>query len=118
VSRPSPVPDAAPKGPEGDTTSRGTICVCSGTRPKDVPSRDSRAVLYDRYRGYDLRESEIQTLADLGKFRVINAKDLAGHGYGGDRGRMEREPRVLCGKVWWNRNCSKSPSARPLRCTR
>ena len=64
-------------------------------RPKDVPSRDSRAVLYDRYRGYDLRESEIQTLADLGKFRVINAEDLTGHGYGGDRGRMERETESL-----------------------
>ena len=64
-------------------------------RPKDVPSRDARAVLYDRYRGYDLRESEIQTLTDLGKFRVINAEDLARHGYGGDRGRMERETESL-----------------------
>jgi DNA-binding MarR family transcriptional regulator len=64
-------------------------------RPKDVPSRDSRAVLYDRYRGYDLRESEIQTLTDLGKFRVINAEDLARHGYAGDRGRMERETESL-----------------------
>src|ERR1700687_5081659 len=59
-------------------------------RPKEVPSRDSRAVLYDRYRSYDLRESEIQTLTDLGKFRVITAHDLAGHGYGGVEGRMER----------------------------
>ena len=48
-------------------------------------------MLYDRSRGYDLRESEIQTLMDLGKFRVINAEDLVRHGYGGDRGRMERE---------------------------
>ena len=48
-------------------------------------------MLYDRYRGYDLRESEIQTLTDLGKFRVISAEDLARHGYGDDRGRMERE---------------------------
>ena len=64
-------------------------------RSKDVPSRESRAVLYDRYRGYDLRESEIQTLTDLGKFRVINADDLARHGYGGDRGRMERETESL-----------------------
>jgi hypothetical protein len=57
---------------------------------KEVPPRDARAVLYDRHRGYDLRESEIQTLTDLGKFRVINAEDLTRHGYGGDRGRMER----------------------------
>jgi hypothetical protein len=58
---------------------------------KEVPAKDSRAVLYDRYRGYDLRKSEIQTLTDLGKFRVISAEDLARHGYGDERGRMERE---------------------------
>src|ERR1051325_2043712 len=51
---------------------------------KEVPPRDARAVLYDRYRGYNLRESEIHTLTDLGKFRVINAEDLTRHGYGGD----------------------------------
>jgi DNA-binding PadR family transcriptional regulator len=38
-----------------------------------------------------LRESEVQTLADLGKFRVIAADDLARFGYNGDKGRMERE---------------------------
>jgi hypothetical protein len=64
-------------------------------RPKDVPSRDSRAALYDRYRGYDLRQSEIQTLADMGKFRVIDADDLARYGYGGDKRRMERETQSL-----------------------
>jgi hypothetical protein len=63
--------------------------------PKEVPSRDSRAVLYDRYRGYDLRESEIQTLSDLGKFRAINAEGLARHGYCGDKHRMEHETENL-----------------------
>ncbi len=32
-------------------------------------------MVYDRYWGYDLRESEIQILADLGRFRVINAEN-------------------------------------------
>ena len=64
-------------------------------RQKEVPPRDARAVLYDRYRGYDLRESEIQTLTDLGKFRVINAEDLERYGYGGDKGRMEHETESL-----------------------
>ena len=64
-------------------------------RPKEVPPRDSRAVLYDRYRSYDLRESEIQTLTDLSKFRVINADDLAHHGYGGDKRRMDHETESL-----------------------
>jgi hypothetical protein len=64
-------------------------------RPKEVWPRDSRAVLYDRYRGYDLRESEIQMLTDLGKFRVINADDLARSGYCGDKRRMEQETTSL-----------------------
>lgn len=64
-------------------------------RPREVPPRDARAVLYDRYRSYDLRESEIQILTDLGKFRVINADDLARYGYGGDKRRMERETENL-----------------------
>jgi len=64
-------------------------------RPKTFRREIPEPFLYDRYRGYDLRESEIQTLTDLGKFRVINADDLARHGYGGDRGRMERETESL-----------------------
>jgi len=70
-----PMPDAARKDHGGDPTSRGTIRVCSGTPPQRRSVEGFAAVLYDRYRGYDLRESEIQILADLGKFRVINAED-------------------------------------------
>jgi DNA-binding PadR family transcriptional regulator len=61
------------------------------TRPRGVPAKEARTVLYHRYRGYGLRESEAQTLADLGKFRVIAADDLARFGYNGERGRMEQE---------------------------
>lgn len=61
------------------------------SRPKEAPPKDARTVLYDRYRAYDLRESEAQTLTDLGKFRVIAADDLARFGYDGDEGRAERE---------------------------
>ena len=61
------------------------------SRPREVPPKEARTVLYDRYRAYDLRESETQTLTDLGKFRVIAADDLARYGYDGDKGRMEQE---------------------------
>lgn len=61
------------------------------SRPREVPPQETRTVLYDRYRAYNLRESEAQTLTDLGKFRVIAADDLARFGYGGDKGRMEQE---------------------------
>lgn len=61
------------------------------SRPREVPPKEERTVLYDRYRAYDLRESEAQTLTDLGKFRIIAADDLARFGYDGDKGRMEQE---------------------------
>jgi len=60
-------------------------------RPREVPAKETRTVLYDRYRGYQLRESEAQTLTDLGKFRVIAADDLARFAYNGNRARMEQE---------------------------
>src|SRR5882762_2186573 len=95
-SRPSPDARRGTERTRGETARLEARSVyVREPRSKDVPSRDSRAVLYDRYRGYDLRESEIQTLADLGKFRVINAEDLTRHGYGGDRGRMVRETESL-----------------------
>src|SRR6266851_4710867 len=51
----------------------------------------SRTIYRDRNREYDLRESEVQTLTDLGKFRVVPADDLARLAYRGDRSRMESD---------------------------
>jgi hypothetical protein len=71
------------------------------TRNPSVPSRpavhfeDSRGLVYDRDRGYRLRNSEIRMLVDLGKFRVIAAPDLADHAYGGLRGEMQNDLRNL-----------------------
>jgi hypothetical protein len=61
----------------------------------DVRFEDSRGILYDRDRGYRLRESEIRTLAELGKFRVVGAEDLATHAYGGHRDEMQDDVRNL-----------------------
>lgn len=38
----------------------------------------------DRERSYQLRDSEIKTLADIGTFRALNLDDLAAHRYGGN----------------------------------
>jgi hypothetical protein len=56
---------------------------------------DSPRAHYTRDRTYFLRDSELQTLAEVGTFRVIAASDLAHLSYGGDAGRMEREIRSL-----------------------
>jgi hypothetical protein len=46
-------------------------------------------------RTYFLRESELQTLAEVGTFRAVGADDLARISYHGDGRRMEREIRRL-----------------------
>jgi len=46
-------------------------------------------------RVYFLRESELQTLVEVGTFRAVAAQDLGRIGYGGDAERMEREIRRL-----------------------
>ena len=74
--------------------------------PSDRQSRDARAskrdssdrfrtTYRDRNREYSLRESEVQTLIELGKFRVVPADDLARLGYRGDRSRMENDVQHL-----------------------
>jgi hypothetical protein len=56
---------------------------------------DSPRAHYTRDRTYFLRDSELETLTEVGTFRVIAARDLARAGYGGDAERMEREIRRL-----------------------
>ena len=66
------------------------------TRNERVPEAlDSPRAHYTRDRTYFLRDSELETLTEVGTFRVIAARDLARAGYGGDAERMEREIRRL-----------------------
>lgn len=56
---------------------------------------DSPRAYYLRDREYLLRESEIRTLSEVGRFRVVAPHDLAQYGYAGDSARMERDIRRL-----------------------
>lgn len=56
---------------------------------------DSPRAYYLRDRAYLLRGSEIHSLTEVGKFRVVTAQDLTNHAYGGDRDMMERDTRRL-----------------------
>ena len=59
-------------------------------KPRDAQSGAERA--HDvRDRAYLLRDSEIHSMKEIGKFRVIAAADLASYAYGGDSKRMEKE---------------------------
>jgi hypothetical protein len=63
----------------------------SEARPPLIAFRDGRAVLYDRDHGYRLSDSQVRTITELGKFRVIAAHDLAVHAYGGNREQSDRD---------------------------
>ncbi len=54
-----------------------------------------RTTYRDRNREYSLRESEVRTLIELGKFRVVPTDDLARLGYRGDRSCMENDVQHL-----------------------
>lgn len=64
------------------------------TRPR-VGYDHSRTIYRDRDREYSLRDSEVRTLTDLGRFRVVPADDLARFAYHGDRSQMESDIRSL-----------------------
>ena len=59
---------------------------------------DSPRAYYVRERAYLLRDSEMNSLKEIGKFRVIPVSDLAKFAYGGNRERMEKDIRVLARK--------------------
>lgn len=66
-------------------------------RARDERS-DSPRAYYVRDRAYLLRDSEMNSLREIGKFRVIPVSDLAKFAYGGNRERMEKDIRALARK--------------------
>jgi hypothetical protein len=65
---------------------------------RPIHSPCGRTTVYDRDRGYRLRESEMRTIAELGKFRVIAREDLAQHAYHGRRQQFEQDRQSLIRK--------------------
>ena len=60
-------------------------------RVKTILSKRSRTNYKDRDRNYALRDSEVHTLSEVGKFRIVATNDLAEFAYNGDRSRMEND---------------------------
>jgi hypothetical protein len=59
---------------------------------------DSRRAHHVRERAYLLRETEMNSLKEIGKFRVIPVPDLARFAYTGNHERMEKDIRALARK--------------------
>jgi len=79
----------------------------------ESPSQNSRAVLYDRDHAYRLRGSEIHTLTDLGRFRVIATEDLPKHCYSEDREETQKDIRNLVRQGLIRRGTFEGPDANP-----
>jgi hypothetical protein len=65
------------------------------TRQADLLAQRERAEFHNRDRSYSLRPSEIHTLTEVGKFRVVAVEDLAKQAYAGDRSRLDSDLRNL-----------------------
>ena len=64
-------------------------------RQADLLAQRERTEIHDGDRSYSLRPSEIHTLTEVGKFRVVAVEDIAKHAYAGDRSRLDSDLRNL-----------------------
>jgi DNA-binding MarR family transcriptional regulator len=80
-------------------------------RPDNTRSQDPRAVFYERDRAYRLGESELHTLTELGKFRVISTEDLARHAYQDHREEMDHDIRNLAQQGLIRQGAFEGPEA-------
>jgi hypothetical protein len=91
---PSPRSEHGDRSPI-DWSSRGSSPAERHGRESNLRHRDSsdrfRSGYRYRDREYSLRESEIQTLIEIGKFRVVPTEDLSWIAYRADRSRMEND---------------------------
>ena len=86
-----------PRSPLPDARETAEVPVLHSREPHSLkPEReDSPRAHSFRDRTFLLRDSELHTMAELGKFRVVAAADLARFAYASDNPRMERDVRRL-----------------------
>ncbi len=92
-------PDLVDRAGQGSRRDREHDQAERDTGPGSTRSRGgfdrSRTIYRARDWEYSLRDSEVRTLTDLGRFRVVPTDDLARFAYHGDRSRMESDVRNL-----------------------
>jgi hypothetical protein len=84
---------AIPRSREHLETARSTLS--REDRQAAILKEPDRSQYTDRARTYALRPSEIHTLTEVGKFRVVGVEDLATFAYNGDRERMQSDLRSV-----------------------
>jgi hypothetical protein len=93
--RPTPPDTRAGRGLAPEATGCGHN---TETREQQCDRRERSAsprAYYVRDRAYRLRDSEMHSLKEIGKFRVIAVSDLVEHAYAGNCGRWDKDIRRL-----------------------
>jgi hypothetical protein len=85
----------------------------SRDRAAEIRLDGGRAIVSRQGSSYHLSESEISTIIELGKFRVISRHDLAQHAYGGKRERADRDVENLIRQRLARRGVFEGPEASP-----
>jgi hypothetical protein len=83
------------RNPAPTALGRGAVAEVREQHPTREERNDSPRAYYVRDRAYLLRDSEMHSFKEIGKFRVIPVADLAKFAYGGNRERMEKDIRSL-----------------------
>jgi hypothetical protein len=93
--RPAPPDTRESRHSIAETPSRRDITEARDQRPTHDERSDSPRAYYVRDRAYLLSDSEVYSLKEIGKFRVIPVSDLAKYAYTGNRERMVKDIRRL-----------------------
>jgi hypothetical protein len=92
----SPSPDTRDsRNPAPEAPDRGDSTEVREQHSTREDRNDSPRAYHVRDRAHLLRDSEMNSLKEIGKFRVIPVSDLAKFAYGGNRERMEKDIRAL-----------------------
>jgi hypothetical protein len=83
------------RNPAPEAPGRGDNTEAREQNPARDERSDSPRAYYVRDRTYLLRDSEMHSLTEIAKFRVIAVSDLAKYAYDGNRARMEKDIRTL-----------------------
>src|SRR5260370_32086300 len=78
-----------------DRSDRDSPPLAREERVQTILSQRARTQYTDRNKTYSLRDSEIHTLSEVGKFRVVATVDLAEFSYNGHRAGVENDVESL-----------------------
>src|SRR5271168_587435 len=93
--RPAPSDTQDGRNPAPEAPARGDSTGARDQHSSRDERSDSPRAYYVRDRTYLLRNSEMHSLTEIGKFRVIAVSDLAKYAYDGNRERMASDIRAL-----------------------